>query len=239
MENNWLERTELLLGNEKVSQLQSKHILIVGLGGVGAYAAEMIGRAGVGNMTIVDGDVISNTNINRQLPALTSTVGQSKVNLIGARLKDINPSIELSIVNEFVEIEQIEQILETKFDYVVDAIDTLTPKIHLICHTLEKGYPLISSMGAGGKMDPSKVLVSNLEDSYNCKLARMLRKRLRKHGVKGGFPVVFSSEEMNPTAMIITEEERYKKSNVGTISYMPAIFGIYCASKVIRDLSSL
>lgn len=237
MMQDWLERTELLMGNEKLTRLKAKNVLVVGLGGVGAYAAEMICRAGVGRMTIVDGDIINHTNINRQLLALNSNVGVSKAKLMEERLKDINPEIELSVINKFVELEQIQEILDHDFDYVVDAIDTLTPKILLIYHTLQRGLNIISSMGAGGKMDPSKIQIEKLEKSYNCKLARMLRKRLRKFGVKGGFPVVFSSEEMNPAAMIVTDDEHYKKSNVGTISYMPAMFGLYCASKVIRDLS--
>ncbi len=236
MQNNWLERTELFIGKEKTEILKNKNILVVGLGGVGSYAAEMICRAGVGKMTIVDGDVISETNINRQLLALHSNKGQSKAELMTKRLKDINPDIEITAISEFIRDDYMKEILNEDFDYVVDAIDTLSPKIYLIYHSLNKGLKIISSMGAGGKLDPSLVQIADLKKSYNCKLARNLRKRLRKLGVNGGFKVVFSPEDVNPEAVIKTPYEQNKKSNVGTISYMPSLFGIYCASQVIRDL---
>jgi tRNA A37 threonylcarbamoyladenosine dehydratase len=236
MHEHWLGRTELLLGKEQVEKLSSKNVLVVGLGGVGAYAAEMIARAGIGKMTIVDGDVVNVTNINRQLPAVISNVGKSKAKLMGERLKDINPDIELCIVDAYIENEAINDILKEDFDYVVDAIDTLSPKIHLIYHTLQRGLKLVSSMGAAGKLDPSKVHIADLDKSYNCKLARIIRKRLRKFNIHGGFPVVFSSEEVNMEAVIETNDEKNKKSIVGTISYLPPLFGLFCASKVIRDL---
>lgn len=235
MEQNWLERTELLLGAEKVSQLKSKNVLVVGLGGVGAYAAEMICRAGIGKMTIVDGDTVNLTNINRQLPALKSTCNKAKADLMAERLKDINPDLNLKVINAFVKDDYMKEILGEDFDYVVDAIDTLSPKVFLIYHSLQRGLKIVSSMGAGGKIDPSKVEIARLDKSYNCNLARVIRKRLRKLDVKGKFPVVFSSELVNPDAVEI-EESQNKKSNVGTISYMPALFGLHCASKVIRDL---
>lgn len=237
MEQNWLERTELLLGNERLLKLKTKNVLVVGLGGVGAYAAEMICRAGVSKMTIVDGDTVNLTNINRQLPALNSTIGKPKAELVGERLKDINPKLDLTIINEFIRDDYMKEILDEKFDYVVDAIDTLSPKVFLIYHSLQRGLKIISSMGAGGKMDPSKVEIAKLEKSYNCNLARVIRKRLRKLEIKGGFPVVFSSELVDRAAVEL-EESQNKKSNVGTISYMPALFGLHCASQVIRDLTN-
>jgi len=237
MSENWLARTELLLGEEKLKKLKSKNVLVVGLGGVGAYAAEMICRAGVGKMTLVDGDIVNKTNINRQLPALHSTIGKSKAELLENRLKDINPEIKLTIINKFIKDEFIQEVLIENFDYVVDAIDTLSPKIYLIYRSLLRGFNIVSSMGAGGKVDPSLVQICDLSQSYNCKLARALRKRLAKLEVQGGFPVVFSPEEVDPKSIIETQGEQNKRSNVGTISYMPALFGIYCASKVIRDLS--
>jgi len=236
MSENWLERTELLLGKEKLKKLKSKNVLVVGLGGVGAYSAEMICRAGVGKMTLVDGDIVNKTNINRQLPALHSTIGISKAELLATRMKDINPEIQLTVINKFIKDEFIQEVLSEDFDYVVDAIDTLSPKIYLIYRSLLRGFNIVSSMGAGGKVDPSLVQICDLRESYNCKLARALRKRLTKLDVKGGFPVVFSPEEVNPTSVIETPGEQNKRSNVGTISYMPALFGIFCASKVIRDL---
>ncbi len=232
----WLERTELLLGREQLEKLKTKHVLVVGLGGVGAYAAEMLVRAGIGKITIVDGDVVNLTNLNRQLPALLSNVGKSKVHLMGARLLDINPDLQLNMINQFIRDESMITILQQDFDYVVDAIDTLSPKIYLIYHSLQRGFKIVSSMGAGGKMDPTQVQIADLSKSYNCKLARMLRKRLRKLNIHGGFPVVFSSEEVDMEAVIETDGEQNKKSMVGTISYLPPLFGIFCASQVIRDL---
>jgi len=232
----WLERTEMLLGKEQLEKLKTKHVLVVGLGGVGAYAAEMIVRAGVGKLTIVDGDVVNLTNLNRQLPAIRSNLGKSKAHLMGGRLLDINPDLQLKVVDQFIRDESMIEILQEDFDYVVDAIDTLSPKIYLIYHALQRGLNIVSSMGAGGKLDPSKVQITDLNKSYNCKLARILRKRLRKLNIHGGSPVVFSSEEVDMEAVVETEGEQNKKSIVGTISYLPPLFGIYCASQVIRDL---
>ncbi len=239
METNWLQRTELLLGKEAIEKLKSKHVLVVGLGGVGAYAAEMIARAGIGRMTIVDGDVINVTNINRQLPALNSKVGRPKTEIMAERLRDINPDIQLEVINAFVRDEFMVELLNKPYDYVVDAIDTLSPKVFLIYHSLQKGHKIVSSMGAGGKMDPAQLHIADISKSYNCKLAKAIRKRLHRMGIKSGFPVVFSTEEANPDAIVEVEDELNKKSMVGTISYMPALFGIFCASKVIRDLAEV
>lgn len=236
MQEDWLDRTRLLLGDHSLDKLKTKNVLIVGLGGVGASAAEMICRAGVGKMTIVDSDIVNTTNINRQLLALHSNIGEQKAEIMGRRLKDINPEIQLTIINEFVEEGLSTDVLSTDFDYVVDAIDTLSPKIYLIYYALQMNLNIVSSMGAGGKINPSLVQLADLKQSFNCNLARNLRKRLRKLGVNGGFPVVFSPEDVSPDAVINTLNEQNKKTNVGTISYMPSLFGIYCASKVIQDL---
>lgn len=233
---SWLERTELLLGPKKLEKLKNSNVLIVGLGGVGAYAAEMICRAGVGKITIADSDVVEVSNRNRQLIALASTTGQSKTKIFGNRLLDINPELKLNVVNEFIRDEKALHLLEKEpFDYVVDAIDTLAPKVFLIHHSLNLGLKIVSSMGAGGKMNPSLVQVADVSKSYNCKLARMLRKRLAKLGVKKGFQVVFSPEEVETNAVRI-EEGQNKKSTVGTISYMPPVFGCFAASVVITGL---
>lgn len=231
----WIVRTELLLGKEKLEKLQNAHILVAGLGGVGSYAAEQLCRAGIGNMTIIDGDVVDISNINRQLPALNSTVGKSKAKIVEERLRDINPEINLTIIEEFIRDDKIIEITRNKFDYVVDAIDTLAPKVFLIYYSIQNNLRIVSSMGSGGKLDPSKIEVTDIKKSYNCGLARMLRKRLHRLGIRKGFKVVFSSEEVDKEAIIL-QESTNKKSNVGTISYMPAIFGCYCASVVIRDL---
>lgn len=234
--SDWLSRTELLLGEEKLERLRQAHVLVAGLGGVGAYAAEQLCRAGIGEMTIIDGDVVELTNKNRQLPALDSTIGQPKAELMAARFRDINPDIKLHVVNDFIRDDRMVEILsEAPYDYVVDAIDTLAPKIFLIYHSVRMGLPIVSSMGSGGKLDPSKIGIADISKSYNCNLARMLRKRLHKLGVYKGVEVVFSSEFTNPEAVVLTEGQN-KKSNVGTISYMPPVFGCFIASAVIRGL---
>ena len=235
---SWLERTELLLGKEKLDKLKSANILVVGLGGVGAYAAEQLCRAGIGKMTIVDGDTVEESNRNRQLPALISNSGKPKAEVLAERFRDINPNIELTVVNEFIRDEKTVELLKSQpFDYVVDAIDTLSPKVFLVYRAVELGLKVVSSMGAGGKLDPSRVVVSDISKSYNCKLARMMRKRLSKLGVKKGITVVFSPEEIDIDAVRL-EEGQNKKSTVGTISYMPPVFGCYMASAVIREIIS-
>lgn len=233
---DWLERTELLLGTEQLKKLKDANVLVVGLGGVGAVAAEMICRAGVGKMTIVDGDVVEDTNRNRQIPALISNTGKSKAEVMAARFRDINPDLKLSVVNEFIRDKKTSELIKSEpFDYVVDAIDTLSPKVFLIYECLQSGLNIISSMGAGGKTDPSKVEVSDISKSHNCKLAKVIRKRLSKLGVKKGAKVVFSPEPIKEDA-VREEEGQNKKSTVGTISYMPSVFGCFIASVVIRDL---
>lgn len=234
--DNWLERTELLLGSEKLEMLRNAHVLVVGVGGVGAYAAEMIVRAGVGELTIADADVVGVSNINRQLVALHSTVGKQKCEILAARLLDINPELKLHTVNRFIKDDETDALLDSaKFDYVVDAIDTLSPKLALIKGALDRGIPLVSSMGAGAKTDPTLMEIKDISKTHHCPLAHMLRKRLHKIGIKRGFRAVFSPEPIREGAMILCEEQN-KKSNVGTISYIPALFGIGCASVVIRDL---
>ncbi len=238
---NWLERTELLLGRERVEALARKHILQVGLGGVGAYSAEMLCRAGVGEMTIVDADTVSVSNLNRQLPALRSTIGKSKVEVMAERLTDINPDLRLHCVEMFVRDGKTAELLDAApYDYVVDAIDTLSPKVFLIQQALQRGLRLVSVMGAGGKTDPSKVQVADIARSTHCHLARTVRKRLCRIGVRGGFPVVYSTETVPEEAVAIDKDESVNKlSTVGTISYMPALFGCVAASVVIRDLCGI
>ena len=236
MSYEWLERTTLLLGDEKLKKLQNANVLVVGLGGVGAYAAEMVARSGVGRMTIADADIVSPTNINRQLIALHSTIGKQKAELMADRLRDINPTIELTVVNRFIKDDETDALLDSdKFDYVVDAIDTLSPKLALIKGCLDRNIPLVSSMGAGAKTDPTKLEICDIAKTHHCPLAHMLRKRLHKIGIRSGFKAVFSPEPVREGAMILCEEQN-KKSNTGTISYIPALFGIGCASVVIRGL---
>lgn len=234
--DNWLERTELLLGAEKLSLLRQAHVLVVGLGGVGAYAAEMLVRGGIGALTIVDADNVAVSNINRQLVALHSTVGQPKAEVLAARLRCINPDVDLTVIHEYIRDDAIDRLLDSaKFDYVVDAIDTLSPKVNLIKGSLDRAIPIVSSMGAGAKTDPTLIEIKDISKSHHCPLAHMLRKRLHKLGIRKGFYAVFSPEPVREGAMILCEETN-KKSNVGTISYMPALFGCHCASVVIRGL---
>lgn len=236
MSEEWLSRTKLLLGDKKLERLQKAHVLVVGLGGVGAYAAEQICRSGVGKMTIVDGDTIDTSNINRQLAATTSNVNKDKTKVMEDRLLDINPNLQLTVLNEFLKGERTSEILKSEqFDYVVDAIDTLTPKLFLIEYSLQNNLKIVSAMGAGGKTDPSKIQIADISESYNCKLARMLRKRLHKLGIHKGVRVVFSPEDVSKNAVVI-DESKNKKSNVGTISYMPPLFGCFISSVVINEL---
>lgn len=235
---DWLNRTELLFGKEKLNKLKQANVLVVGLGGVGAYAAEQLCRAGIGKMTIVDGDVVDITNRNRQLPALISNTGKPKAEILAARFRDINSEIEITVVNDFISDEKTVELLKSQsFDYVVDAIDTLSPKVFLIYHAVQLGLPVVSSMGAGGKTDPEKVQIADISKSHHCTLAKVIRKRLSKIGINKGVKVVFSSEETDKNA-VRAEDGIYKKSVVGTISYMPPIFGCFISSVVIRDLVS-
>lgn len=232
---SWTERTELLLGHDAFARLGKAHVAVVGLGGVGAAAAEMLARAGVGTLTLIDSDIVSDTNRNRQLCALVSTVGQPKTEVVSARLRDINPSIVLQPVREFLCEENVAALLPPSPDYVVDAIDTLSPKIALIQHCLKAGIPLVSSMGSGAKRDATAVRIADISQTRQCPLAHMLRKRLHKLGIREGFLAVYS-EEVPVESAIVLEEGRNKKSNVGTLSYLPTVFGCVCAQAVLNAL---
>lgn len=232
----WKERTELLVGPEGLERLFESSVAVIGLGGVGAYAAEMLCRAGVGHLILLDSDVVSESNKNRQLIALDSTIGKPKSVVLAERLKDINPDVRLTLINCYLEEGSIQQLLgEHKVDFLVDAIDTLAPKIALIKYCVESGIPHVSSMGAGAKFDATAVRLADLSKSYNCPLAYILRKKLRKVGISKGFKVVFS-EELPRREAIVAVEERNKKSNVGTISYLPAVFGCVCAQAAVEHL---
>ena len=236
---NWESRTELLLGKEKVEILHKSHVLIAGLGGVGAVAAEMLVRAGIGSLTIADNDIIQASNRNRQIIALASTEGLQKTEVLAVRLRDINPELNLIVSNTYLIREAIPEILETPYDYVIDAIDTMSPKLYLIINCLEKKYQLVSSMGAGGKFKPEEVQVADISKSYQCRLAHYIRKHLHKKGIYTGFKVIYSPEPVSKNAVQLTDGDKNKKSIPGTLSYMPALFGIYAASVVIRDLTGL
>lgn len=234
---DWLQRSELLVKKEGLEKLKNASVLVIGLGGVGSFAAEFLARAGVGNMTIIDGDIVDITNINRQLPALHSTVGKDKVEIVAERILDINPEINLVKMNEFLSPERMDEILEnTKFDYVLDCIDSVSPKLALIKACRRRKIKIVSSMGAGGKTDPSKVLVRDLSKTNNCYLAKQIRKRLKKEGITKGFRCVFSTEIQNEDSLKLTDGSNFKKSFYGTISFMPALFGLNAAAEVINFL---
>ena len=234
---DWRQRTSLLLGEEKMTRLQKAHVLVVGLGGVGAYAAEMICRAGVGRMTIVDADTVQPTNINRQLPALHSTIGERKAEVLAARFKDINPELQLRVLSVYLKDENIPALLDAdSYDFIVDAIDTIAPKCYLIYHAWQRNLQIVSSMGAGAQSDITQIRFADLWETYHCGLSKAVRKRLQKMGMKRKLPVVFSTEQANQDAVIQTEDEQNKKSTAGTVSYMPAVFGCYLAEYVIRKL---
>lgn len=235
MSNEWQERTRLLLGDEGFEKLNSSHVLVVGLGGVGGYVAEQLTRAGIGELTIVDGDVVSQSNMNRQLLALQSTQGKPKAEVMAARLRDINPDVKLHVVNQFMKDQALIDLISQPYDYVVDAIDTVSPKVFLLYYAVQNNQRIVSCMGAGGKMHPDKIEIADIDKSHHCHLAFYIRKKLHKLGIRTGIKVVFSPEPVNKSA-VIEEESQNKASNVGTISYMPAAFGCFCASVVINDL---
>ncbi|CAA0154588.1 ThiF family adenylyltransferase [Tenacibaculum maritimum] len=233
---SWLERTELLVQKEGLNKIKKANILIVGLGGVGSFAAEFIARAGVERLTIVDGDVFDETNKNRQLPALNSTVGKSKVKVIQERLLDINPEIKLTVLEEFLSPERAFEIVSKEYDYVLDCIDSITPKINLIVAARRKKVKLISSMGAGGKLDATKIRVKDISKTKNCTMARVLRRRLKELNINKGIKAVYSEEVQIANSVKITDGTNFKKSYYGTISYMPAAFGLQAAAFVINQL---
>ncbi len=232
----WTERAELLFRTDGLAKLQNANILVVGLGGVGSFAAEFLTRAGIGKMTIVDGDTVDITNINRQLPALHSTVGQPKVTVVGDRLMDINPELQLTRVQEFLTPERAFEIVNEEFDYVLDCIDSITPKLNLIVGAKKKKVKIISNMGAGGKMLASKVTVKDISKTDVCPLAKVVRKRLKKMGVSHGVKAVFSTEKPDEGSVKMTDGTNFKKSFYGTNSYMPGLFGLHAAETVIRGI---
>lgn len=234
---DWQQRTTLLLGEEKTARLRQAHVLVVGLGGVGAYAAEMLCRAGIGQMTLVDADTVQPTNLNRQLPALHSTLGQYKAEVLAQRFRDINPDIRLRVMPVYLKDADIPDLLDSaRFDFVVDAIDTVAPKCCLICHAQQRRIPIVSSMGAGAKTDVTAIRFADLWETYHCGLSKAVRKRLQKMGMKRRLPVVFSTEQASRQAVLLIDNEQNKKSTAGTVSYMTAVFGCYLAEYVIRKL---
>jgi tRNA threonylcarbamoyladenosine dehydratase len=237
MDTAWLSRTELLIGRNKLEKLINAHVLVVGMGGVGSFAAEFICRSGVGEMTIIDGDVVDPTNRNRQLPALATNHGQSKAEIMAERLRSINPELKLHVIKEFVRPERVVEILdEQAFDYVIDAIDSITPKLNFMKACYLRRIKFVSSMGAGAKLDPTLLQVTDISKTKICPFAQQIRKSLKKEGISKGIKVVFSPEEPIKESLMMTDGSNFKKSAYGTISYLPATFGATVASVAIRDL---
>lgn len=236
-EADWQQRTTQLFGEEAHGRLRAAHVLVVGIGGVGAYAAEMLCRAGIGHLTLVDADTVQPSNINRQLPALHTTIGLPKAQVMAERIHNINPEAMTDIRIQYLEPENIPALLdEVKPDFIVDAIDTIQPKCHLICEAWKRRIRIVSSMGAGAKSDITQIRLADLWDTYHCGLAKAVRNGLKRMGMKRSLPVVFSTEQARPEAIIRVDDERNKKSTTGTVSYMPATFGCFLASYVIREI---
>ncbi|MFT3903070.1 MAG: tRNA threonylcarbamoyladenosine dehydratase [Niabella sp.] len=233
---SWLERTSLLIGEDSVHALTKKHVMVVGLGGVGSYAAEFICRAGIGKMTIIDGDVVDPTNRNRQLPALATNHGVSKADIMGERLKAINPELQLKVIKAFINPDMVTHLFDERPDYIAEAIDSVSPKLKFLRKAYAEKLPLVSSMGAGGKLDPTKLQVADISKTYNCPFAQHIRKMLKRDKIYKGIKVVFSPEEPNKESLMYTDGSHFKKSAYGTISYLPAAFGAVLSSVVIRDL---
>lgn len=231
----WNSRTLTLLGEEAVGRLARARVLVAGVGGVGGYAAEMLARSGVGHLTLVDADNVAVSNINRQIIATSDAVGESKVWLFADRFRAINPEIDVRPIQEYLDADNIPALLDREFDYVIDAIDTVAPKMTLILECLRRGIPIISSMGAGGRLDPSKVGYFDISETRDDGLARVVRQRLRKAGIRRGLTVVASTERPERHSVIPLDEPN-KRSSFGTIATIPALFGIFLSSKVIDEI---
>lgn len=231
-------RTTLLYGDERMARIRSAHVLVVGTGGVGAYAAEMLCRAGVGHLTLVDADTVSLSNINRQLPALHSTLGRSKVSVLAERFRDINPDVQLTLREEYLTPESVDALLDAApYAYVIDAIDTIQPKVALLAACIRRRQPVIASMGAGAKTDITAIQYADLWQTYHCGLSKSVRNGLARAGLRGRkLPVVFCTQQADRNALLTVEGERNKKTTAGTVSFMPATFGNYLAAWVLNHL---
>jgi len=234
--NPLFERTHILIGDEGIERLQQSHIFLAGMGGVGSFTAEALARMGVGKMTLVDHDVVSGSNMNRQLVALKSTVGVLKADVMANRIKDINPDCEVELITEFLTPDTIPDILGRGYDVVIDAIDSLSSKSALLETAWRNEMTVFSSMGAGGKLDPTQVRTADLMDTSMCKLAKHLRAQLRKRGVGRGIQTVFSTESPLPPLPPEPVSRGRARAVNGTVSYMPSIFGLTLAGMVINHI---
>ncbi len=232
------QRTALLLGEDAVALLSLQHVMVVGVGGVGSYAVEMLARSGVGRITIIDADTVAPSNVNRQLPALLSTIDKPKVEVMKRRILDINPECQVCAIEKFITPEDIGEILETSSpDFVIDAIDSVAPKVTLIEQCYRRKIKLISSMGAGGRIDPTQVKYADIADTFHDGLARVVRQRLKQRGITRGVKTVFSTEQARPTSLTLTDEMKNKVSSFGTVAWLPATFGMMLAAYTINRLT--
>lgn len=235
-DNPLFERTHILIGDTGIERLQDSHVFLAGLGGVGSYTAEALARMGVGRMTLADHDVVSGSNLNRQLVALHSTNEQLKADVMAARIRDINPDCELQLLTDFLTPDDMPTVLAPRYDAVIDAIDSLSSKAALVETAWRAGLPTFASMGAGGKLDPTQVVTGDLMDTRICKLAKHLRGQLRKRGVARGIQTVYSQETPLPPLPPAPVSRGRARAVNGTVSYMPSIFGLTLAGLVINHL---
>lgn len=233
---NQFSRTELLLGKENMQKLQNSRVAVFGIGGVGGHAAEALARSGVGALDLIDSDVISVTNINRQIIATLDKVGEYKTDVMKERIALINPEADVRVYRKFFLPENADEFDFTQYDYVIDAVDTVSAKIELVMKAQADGTPIICSMGAGNKLDPSAFEVADLYATSVCPLARIMRTELRKRGVKK-LKVVYSKEP--PVTPLPSDEECGKRTVPGSTAFVPSVAGLIIAGEVIRDLSGI
>ncbi len=232
----WYERTRMILGNEAIDKLKEASVIIFGIGGVGSFVSEAVARAGVGKITLVDNDKVSLTNINRQIVALNSTVGKMKTEVMAERIKDINPECDVKCVNEFILYDNINDVINEKFDYCVDAVDTVTAKLAIIMKCNELNIPVISSMGTGNKLNPEMLEVADIYKTSVCPLAKVMRKELKARGVKS-LKVCYSKEE--PVTPLESKEVTNKRSTPGSISFVPSVAGLIIGGEVVKGIVNL
>lgn len=229
-------RTELLIGADGVAKLAASTVAIFGVGGVGSYVVEALARSGIGKLILIDHDTVSLTNINRQLPAVESTIGQAKVEVMRQRILDINPDCQVEAIQQFYDKNQSETLIGSDYTYIVDAIDSITAKVDLIVTAMGKNIPIISSMGAGNKLDPTQFKVTDISKTHTCPMAKAVRKILRERGVTKGLKVVFSTEIPLTPLEPHAEESGVRRQLPGSISFVPSVAGLFLASAVVNDI---
>ena len=235
MENKFTARTSLIIGEDGINKLKNSHILVIGVGGVGSFCVEALVRSGVGNITIVDYADVEVTDINRQLPGLTSTLGKDKVEVVKERLLDINNNLNINAIKETFNAQSSDEIFKYKYDYVADAIDMVSSKIHLVEECMKRDIPIISSMGMGNKLDPTKIEVSDISKTHTCPLAKVVRKELRDRNIEH-LKVVFSTEHPLEVKEKVSNGHRILP---GSIAFMSPSGGLTMAAEIVKDLLNI